>query len=139
MSQPVLVYDGSNRWFRAVGEMLADRSEDLVLVPWRAEGVQAFLEAQFGGRPFAFVMVELDEDTVHVGGETVERLLRDQGLPEPTVALLKRLYPAVSDPLGRLLHGREPADIDGSFPVAEEARPHIETLRRSCSLPACAR
>lgn len=133
MTRSLLVYDGSRELFRAVADALASRSDHLEPVPWSQETVQRFLEAQFGHQPFAFILIE--GDSIHVGAETVERVLRDQGLPESVTGLVKRAYPAVADPFGRAVHGQEPADIDGTFPLEDEARPYVETLRQRHTIP----
>jgi hypothetical protein len=132
MSRAILVYDGGNRWFRAVADAFGRCTDDLVAVPWQSDAVQAFLEAQFGSRPFAFILV--DGDRVHVGSETVERVLRKRGFGGVS-RLCKAMYPVAGPPFGRLVHGREPADIDGSFALAPEARDHIDPLRRYRTIP----
>jgi expansin (peptidoglycan-binding protein) len=132
MTRSLLVYDGSKRAFRAAAAALACRT-DLVPVPWESEAVGAFLEAQFGGRPFAFVLVEGDD--VHVGSGTVERLLRRRGVRPSVAAALAGAYPHVAGPFGRVAHGREPADLDGTFPLDPEARAHVASLREGHEVP----
>lgn len=133
MNRSLLVYDGSNALFRAAAELLACRTDGLVPVPWGSERVQKFLEAQFDDRPFAFMLV--DETSVHVGAASVDRVLRDRGVDPAVASLLERLYPPVAGPFGRAVHGREPADIHGSFPLADAAREHLDPLRRDHEIP----
>jgi hypothetical protein len=132
MRRSLLVYDGSNRLFRAAADALA-RRPDLEPVPWGDDAVQSFLEAQFGARPFVFALVE--DDGVHVGDAAVARLLRRRGVGRTVTAALERAYPGVAGPFGRLVHGREPADIHGSFPLDEAAAAHLEPLRRVRTVP----
>jgi hypothetical protein len=133
MTRSILVYDAGAAPFRAVADRLASRSEGLVPVAWGSEPVQAFLEAQFGERPFSLVLVE--GSSVHVGETAVDRLLDGWGV-DPTVAtLLTRLYPPVAGPFGRVFHGREPADLHGTFPLSDAARSHADRLRRSHQIP----
>lgn len=131
MDRSVLVYDGDTAGIGAVAGALTRLADGIVAVPWGCESVGAFLDAQFGGRPFAFVLIE--GDAVHVGGAAVERLLRGR-LPGPVAGLARRLYDVVGGPFGRVVHGRRPADIDGTFPLAAGARPHAESLRRDCAV-----
>lgn len=133
MADSVLVYDGSRQLFRTVARTVADRVDGLTVVPWETAGVQRFLEAQFGSRPFAFILV--DEDSVHVGEEAVGQVLRDRGVTPEVAALLERGYPAVAEPFGRLVHGQEPADLHGTFELAEKAREHAEVLRKRYDIP----
>jgi hypothetical protein len=133
VTRSLLVYDGSNAIFRAAADAATRCSADLVAVPWDSAEVQAFLDAQFGFRPFAFVLVA--DDTVHVGRDTVERLLGERGVPSSVTRLFTRAYPAVADPFGRVVHGREPADIHGTFRLDDEARAHLDPLRRGRLIP----
>jgi hypothetical protein len=137
VSESFLVYDGRNRVFRAIARRIARVTDRLRLIPWRAEHTRRFLEAQFDDHLFAFVLIDPEAEVVHVGGRTIRRLLRDGGAPETLVEAAGRLYAAAGDPFGRLVHRRPPADIDGTFPLAEDARPHVASLRRRCSLAAC--
>jgi hypothetical protein len=95
--RPLLVYDGSRRLFRTAANRLTDGAA-LRPVRWGHESVQAFLDAQFGSRPFAFILVE--DDHVHVGAETVVRLLRKGGIDGGVARLLERAYPTVAGPFG---------------------------------------
>lgn len=133
MSRSLLIYDGSNALFRTAAELLACRSADLVPVAWGSAPAQAFLEAQFGDRPFAFMLVE--GGSVHVGAATVDRVLRDRGVDPSVAAVLERLYPPVAGPFGRVVHGREPADLHGTFPLTDDAREHADRLRRGHEIP----
>lgn len=137
MADSFLVYDGRNRLFRRGARGVARRSSGLRLVPWEAEGTRRFFEAQFGEHLFAFVLIEPDAGLVHAGGETVRRLLTDRGIPPRLAGAAERTYGALADPFGRVVHGQVPADLEGSFPIAEAARPHVEALRRDCSLATC--
>ncbi|WP_299233066.1 hypothetical protein [Natronomonas sp.] len=137
MSDSFLIYDGRNRLFRAVARRVERFSGTVRLVPWRAAPARRFFEAQFGDHVFAFALIDPDADAVHVGTRTVRRLLRDRGVPEVVVAGAERAYAAAGDRFGRLVHGRAPADIDGTFPIADAARPHLGSLRRECSAAAC--
>lgn len=109
------------------------RGSDLRPVPWESAPVQAFLRAQFGDRPFAFLLVEGDQ--VHAGSETVARVLERQGVGGSLPGFLKQAYPPTAAPLGRLIHGREPAALDGTFPLDERAAAHLEPLREPVDVP----
>jgi hypothetical protein len=133
VKKSLLVYDGSNSLFRAAAEAATHWSDEVVAVRWQATPIQAFLEAQFDARPFAFVLVE--GDSVHVGEATIGRILNRMGLPEPLIDGLKRTYAVGSDPFGRLVHGRTVADLDGTFPLSAEAASHLEDLRQVREIP----
>lgn len=137
MSDSFLVYDGRNRLFQAAAKQVARLSGNLRLVPWRSKSTRAFIEAQFGDHLFVFVLIDPETDEVHAGGRAVRRLLCDRGVPRRLVGAAQRTYEAVGDPFGQVVHGQAPADVDGTFPLAEDARPHLESLRRECSLAAC--
>ena len=125
MPPAVVLYDGRRRAFRALADRLAAR-RDLVTVPLASTDARRFLDAQFGGRPFAFVLVE--GESVHVGSAAVRRLLRRRGVG-PVADLAARAYPAIAPAFGRIVHGQEPADLDGTVPLADAARDPLSALR----------
>ena len=133
MSRSLLVYDDSTEWLRAAADLVASAAEDVRPVPWNADAVQAFLDAQFDDRPFALVLVEAD--TVYVGKAAVERLLQQYGVDGELARVLKRLYPPFSAPFGRLVHGQEPDDLHGTFPLDAAASDHLAPLRESVEIP----
>lgn len=128
MCRAILVYDGSNRLFRTIGETVADRSS-LTALPWHSDPAQAFLDAQFGGTPFVFVLIE--DDTVHVGDVAISRLGKKSGLPASLTRLLARGYRPVSGPFGRVVHRRAPANINGSFPLDPAAKVALESVGKT--------
>lgn len=121
-----MLYDGRRRVFRAVADRLASCDDGLAVGRLESSPVQQFLEAQFGGQPFAFVLVE--NDSVHVGSAAVRHLLRRRGAGR-TAGLVARAYPPLAPPFGRVVHGEEPADIDGTFPLADAARAPLAALQ----------
>ncbi|MFB6200448.1 MAG: hypothetical protein ABEI98_00360 [Halorhabdus sp.] len=133
MRKSLLVYDGSNPLFRTVMQAVTDRSDEITAVRWDTEPVQAFLDAQFDARPFAFMLVE--GDAVHVGAETIARVLRRMGIAEPLADVLKHTYAAGGVPVGRLIHGRTVADINGTFPLSEAAAVRLADLREVQEIP----
>lgn len=132
MTRSILVYDDSTEWLRAAADLVAS-AEDAKAVPWETPAVQSFLDAQFDDRPFALCLIEADE--VHVGKAAVERLLEQHGFDEELAQLLTRAYPPFSAPFGRLVHGREPADLHGTFPLAEDAAAELAPLRERYEIP----
>jgi len=121
----VVLYDGRHRTFRALADRLATRT-DLVTAPLESTDARRFLDAQFDGRPFAFVLVE--GASVHVGSAAVRRLLRRRGAG-PTADLAARAYPVFAPAFGRVVHGQEPADLDGTLALADAAREPLSALR----------
>jgi hypothetical protein len=127
VSQSLLVYDDSVAWLAGLADTLVSDVADVRPVAWGHAAVQSFLDAQFDDRPFAFLLIE--DDHVYVGEDAVERLGQRGGLPDAASRVLKRAYPPFSAPIGRLVHGREPADLHGTFPLVEDARAHLDSLR----------
>lgn len=126
MPSAVLLYDGRRRAFRALADRFADCAADLVTAPLESPPARRFLEAQFGGQPFAVVLIE--GESVHVGSAAVGRVLRRRGAG-PAAGLVARAYPTVAPAFGRVVHGQEPADLDGTFSLADAARDPLATLR----------
>lgn len=133
VKRSLVVYDGSNSVFRAAAEAATGGTTDVRAVRWDAEPVQAFLEAQFDDRPFAFIVV--DDDTVHVGDATVEWLLDRADVAPAIVDGLKRAYATGGGAFGRLVHGRTISDLDGSFELVDDAARHLDALRQVREIP----
>ncbi len=125
--QPVLVYDGRKAAFRRAVDVLTYGMDDLIAIPWESEPIQAFLEAQFGGRPFVFVLIE--GDAVHAGETAVRRAMDARGIASPLARGVESLYPKIADPFGRVVHGEAPADIHGTFRLEPDAQPYIDDIR----------
>jgi len=137
MADLLLIYDGRNSLFRIGARQAARVSDGIRFIPWQASITQEFFQAQFGDHLFAFVLINPDADRVHAGGETVRHLLRERGAPRSVATVLEHIYQIIGDPFGRVVHGRAPADIDGTFPIDENARPHVKAIQRECSLGSC--
>jgi hypothetical protein len=133
VQRSLLVYDGSNAVFRAAAEAVTCRSETIRAVRWDSAPIQAFLDAQFDGRPFAFMLVE--DGVVHVGGESVARVLRRTGVDDRVVEGLSRAYSSAARPITRVVHGRPAADLHGTFQLRPAAATHLEPLRRVAEIP----
>ena len=129
MSSPlsVLVYDGRKAAFRTAVDVLTYGMDDLIAVPWESAPVQRFLEAQFGGRPFVFVLIE--DDAVHAGETAVRRAMDARGIAAPLARGAESLYPRIADPFGRVVHGEAPADIHGTYRLDPDAREYVDAIR----------
>lgn len=138
MSQSILIYDGPNKVFRRLARWVAGQSDSLTLVPWRTAESREFFAEQFGDHLFAFVAIDIDEGVVRAGSETIGHLVREWGAPDTMATMAERAYTTVGGPLGRIVHGQRPADVDGAFTLTEGARPHVENLLATCSLATCA-
>lgn len=128
MDRPLLVYDGSRRVFRAIAEAVASCAA-VTPVRWESKAVQDFLTAQFGDGLFVFALI--DGDTVYVGDEAVRELLEQFGVPAVISRRFAWLYVRAGGPFGRIVHGRTPADIHGSFPVNGEAQECLAAVRQT--------
>jgi hypothetical protein len=133
MRYSLLIYDGSNPAYVRLAERVATAWANLRPVPWGDERVQSFLDAQFGGRPFSFLLVEAE--TVFAGEAAVERLVTRLGVGNALAALLRETYAEVADPFGRLFHGRAPADLHGIFALDETAGQYVDPLRSPTTIP----
>ena len=129
MSSPrsVLVYDGRKPAFRTAVDVLTYGMDDVIAVPWESEPVQEFLEAQFGSRPFVFVLIE--DDAVHAGETAVRRAMDARGIASPLARGFQSLYPKIADPFGRVVHGEAPADIHGTYRLDPDAQVYIDDIR----------
>lgn len=133
MTQSLLVYDGSTDLFRRAAETVTRCAPEITPVPWESEAIQAFLQAQFDDLPFAFILIE--GESVHVGEAAVKEALEGLDVAAPVARLAERVYPTAAAPFGRVVHGRVPTDIHGTFRLDEAAKTHIEPLRQVHTIP----
>lgn len=133
VADSLLVYDGSNPAFRAAAATVTCRLSNIRPVRWESKSVQRILEAQFNGHPFVFALIE--DETIYVGAATIRRILEEYNAATPLIETLERLYPVAAGPFGRLVHGREPADINGSFSLNPAAEKHLISLRQRQHIP----
>ncbi len=137
MTSRLLVYDAEPAWARRAAALIERQIDGIELIPWQTAGVQSLLRAQFDGEPFVFLAVDIDCGIIHAGSETIGQLLREWGVPDAVTTLFERAYQVAANPVGRQLHGQEPADIDGTFPLDRTAARHAKSLHRTCRSPAC--
>jgi len=123
----VLVYDGRKAAFRTAVDVLTYGMDDVIAVPWESERIQEFLKAQFGSRPFVFLLIE--DDAVHAGETAVRRAMDARGIASPVARGFESIYPKIADPFGRLVHGEAPAEIHGTYRLDPDARGYIEAIR----------
>lgn len=133
MADSLLVYDGSNPAFRAAAATVTCRLSNIRPIRWESKSVQQILEAQFNAHPFVFALIE--DETIYVGAATIRRILEEYNAAKPLVETLEGLYPVVSGPFGRVVHGREPADINGSFSLKPAAEKQLVSLRQPQEIP----
>lgn len=84
------------------------------------------------------MLIDPETHKVRAGGKAVCRLLCDRNASWRPVDAARRTYEIVGDSFGQVVHGPTPANVDGTFLLAEGARPRLEPLQRECSLAACA-
>lgn len=78
---PVLIFDGDCPYC-SVAAVALRRLEGVAAVPWEADPVGPFLDAQFGSRPFAMVLVDPGEGRVYAGRSAAEELAERAGTPK---------------------------------------------------------
>jgi len=123
----VLVYDGRKEAFRTAVDVLTYGMDDVIAVPWESDVVQKFLEAQFGGRPFVFVLIE--GNAVHAGETAVKKAMDARGIASPVARGFEALYPKIAAPFGRVVHGEAPAEIHGTYRLDPDAQEYVEAIR----------
>jgi hypothetical protein len=101
--------------------------DDVIPIPWESDVAQDFLKAQFGSRPFVFVLVE--GDVVHAGETAVKKTMDARGVATPLARGFEALYPKIAAPFGRVVHGEAPAEIHGTYKLDPDAREYIEAIR----------
>ncbi|OYR73661.1 thioredoxin domain-containing protein [Halorubrum ezzemoulense] len=126
---PVLIFDG-NCPYCSVAAVALRRLEGVVAVPWEADPVGPFLDAQFGSRPFAMVLVDPVERRVYAGRSAAEELADRAGTPGIVGGLVRDNYDRIADVVGTLSgRGRDPADVHDTYRLDDEAGEMVGSLR----------
>ncbi|WP_144799286.1 thiol-disulfide oxidoreductase DCC family protein [Halorubrum depositum] len=132
---PVLIFDGDCPYC-SVAALALRRLDGVVAVPWEADPVGPFLDAQFGSRPFAMVLVDPRERRVYAGRSAAEELADRAGTPGIVGGLVRDNYDRIADVVGTLSgRGRDPADVHETYRLTDDARDLVDDLRPAASDP----
>ena len=126
---PVLIFDGDCPYC-SVAALALRRLDGVVAVPWAADPVGPFLDAQFGSRPFAMVLVDPTERRVYAGRSAAEELADRAGTPGIVGGLVRDNYDRIADVVGTLSgRTRDPADFHDTYRLDDEAGEMVGSLR----------
>jgi len=132
---PVLIFDGDCPYC-SIAAVALRRLDDVEAVPWEAEPVGAFLDAQFGVRPFAMVLVDPTEQVVYAGRSAAEELADRAGTPGIVGGLVRDNYDRIAGVVGALSgRGRDPDDFHDTYELTDEAAELVGPLRPAASEP----
>ncbi|WP_418279963.1 DUF393 domain-containing protein [Halorubrum sp. DTA98] len=132
---PVLIFDGDCPYC-SVAAVALRRLEGVVAVPWEADPVGPFLDAQFGARPFAMVLIDPREGRVYAGRAAAEELATRAGTPGIVGGLVRDNYDRIADVVGSLSgRGRDPSDYHDEYDLTDEASELVDDLRPAASDP----
>lgn len=132
---PVLIFDGDCPYC-SVAAVALRRLEGVVAVPWAADPVGPFLDAQFGERPFAMVLVDPAERRVYAGRAAAQELATRAGTPGIVGGLVRDNYDRIASAVGTLSgRDRDPADYHDAYALDDEAADLIAELRAAATEP----
>ncbi|SDF62363.1 hypothetical protein SAMN04488067_106119 [Halorubrum xinjiangense] len=126
---PVLIFDGDCPYC-SVAAVALRRLDGVVAVPWEADPVGPFLDAQFGSRPFAMVFVDPVERRVYAGRSAAEELAERAGTPGIVGGLVRDNYDTIAGVVGALSgRDRDPADVHDTYRLEDDAGEMVTSLR----------
>ena len=132
---PVLIFDGDCPYC-SVAAVALRRLDGVAAVPWEADPVGPFLDAQFGSRPFAMVLVDPGERLVYAGRSAAEELAERAGTPGIIGGLVRDNYDRIAGVVGALSgRGRDPDDVHETYKLADAASGLVDDLRLAASDP----
>ncbi|MBP1922482.1 hypothetical protein J2751_001492 [Halorubrum alkaliphilum] len=132
---PVLVFDGDCPYCSIAAGALR-RLDGVEAVPWEADPVGPFLDAQFDARPFAMVLVDPAERSVYAGRSAAEELADRAGTPGIVGGLVRDNYDRIAGVVGALSgRGRDPDDFHDTYELTDEAAELVDSLRPAASDP----
>ncbi|MFW5917421.1 MAG: DUF393 domain-containing protein [Halorubrum sp.] len=132
---PVLIFDGDCPYC-SVAALALRRLEGVAAVPWGADPVGPFLDAQFGSRPFAMVLVDPAERRVYAGRSAAEELAERAGTPGIVGGLVRDNYDRIADVVGTLSgRDRDPDEFHAVYRLTDAALDLVDDLRPAASDP----
>lgn len=132
---PVLIFDGDCPYC-SVAAVALRQLEGVVAVPWAADPVGPFLDAQFGSRPFAMVLVDPAERRVYAGRSAAEELADRAGTPGIVGGLVRDNYDRIADAVGTVSgRARDPADVHEVYRLTDAASELVADLHTAASEP----
>ena len=130
---PVLIFDGDCPYC-SVAAVALRRLDGVVAVPWEADPVGPFLDAQFGSRPFAMVLVDPVERRVYAGRSAAEELADRAGTPGIVGGLVRDNYDRIADVVGALSgRDRDPDDFHDTYRLDDDAGDLVTSLRSAAA------
>ncbi|MES3160142.1 MAG: DUF393 domain-containing protein [Halorubrum sp.] len=132
---PVLIFDGDCPYC-SIAAVALRRLDGVVAVPWNAEPVGPFLDAQFDARPFAMVLVDPAEARVYAGRSAAEELAERAGTPGIVGGLVRDNYDRIASVVGALSgRSRDPDDFHDTCDLTTAAADLVDSLRPAASAP----
>ncbi|GEM_PF-203772 len=129
MSSSVLIFDGECPYC-SIAAVALKRLDDVVAVSWYDDAVGPFLDAQFGERPFAMVLVDPDEQRVYAGRSAAQELADRAGTPGIVGSLVRENYERIAGVVGALSgRGRDPDDYHETYRLRADAADELQALR----------
>ncbi|QAU12361.1 DUF393 domain-containing protein [Halorubrum sp. BOL3-1] len=126
---PALIFDGDCPYC-SVAAVALRRLDGVAAVPWKADPVGPFLDAQFGSRPFAMVFVDPSEHRVYAGRSAAEELANRAWTPGIVGGLVRDNYDRIAGVVGALSgRDRDPADFHDTYPLDDDAGDMVASLR----------
>jgi len=126
---PVLIFDGDCPYC-SVAAVALRRLDDVVAVPWEADPVGPFLDAQFGSRPFAMVLADPGERRVYAGRSAAGELAERAGTPGIVGGLVRDNYDRIAGVVGALSgRGRDSDDVHDTYRLTDAAIELVADLR----------
>jgi hypothetical protein len=126
--ESVLIYDGECPYCSVAARAL-ERAQGVGAISWYETSAQSFLQAQFGGTPFAMVLVDATEETVYAGESTAEELTRRAGMPGLVGSLVRDNYETIARVVGAASNrGRDPDDVHEQYDLTAEGAERFEAL-----------
>jgi hypothetical protein len=124
----VLIYDGECPYCSVAARAL-EELDDVGAISWYDEPAQRFLDAQFGGTPFAMVLVDSVEKRVYAGRSAAQELADRAGMPGIVGSLVRDNYETIARVVGLASgRGRDPDDYHDTYDLTADGATRFDDL-----------
>lgn len=127
MERTFVVYDKRFGFYGDIAGVVSDKiGDDTVLVEWKNPVIQDIITDRFGYPAFVFIVIQ--DNKMYIGEVGIDKFSDIADIPDGPSVIINKIYDNFADPIGRVIHGRKPADIHDTFEVTSEEKEKLQSL-----------
>lgn len=127
MERTFVVYDKRFGFYGNIADVVSNKiGDNTIFIQWENPVIQNIITDRFGYPAFVFIVI--DDNVMYVGREGIDKFSDIADIPDRSSVIISKIYDNFSSSIGRIIHGREPADIHDKFEITSEEKEKLQTL-----------